>query len=49
MTGDCPPEYPRRLVSLFYETIWNIYEFVGINGRFVIANGDPTGTLEFCY
>lgn len=43
MTGDCPPEYPKRLVSLFYETIWNTYEFVGQDGQFVISNGDPTG------
>lgn len=43
MTGDCPTEFPERLISLFYETIWNTYEFVGQDGEFVIANGDTTG------
>ncbi|KAF8848886.1 hypothetical protein BDZ45DRAFT_753337 [Acephala macrosclerotiorum] len=43
MTGDCPSTYPERLPSLFYETIWNTYAFVGQNGTFMIANGDPTG------
>lgn len=43
MTGNCPDDYPVRLVSLFYETIWNTNEFVDQEGQFVIANGDPTG------
>jgi hypothetical protein len=49
MTGNCPPDYPKRLVSLFFETIWNTYAFVGVDGQFVIANGDPTGTCKFSY
>lgn len=44
MTGDCPAGFDTRLVSLFYETIWNTAAFVGTAGEFVIANGDPTGT-----
>lgn len=48
MTGDCPPEFPKRLISLFFETIWNTYEFVGVDGEFVISNGDPTGTYLSC-
>ena len=43
MTGDCPEGFPVRLPSLFYETIWNTYEFVDQPGQFVISNGDPTG------
>lgn len=43
MTGDCPSDFPERLPSLFYETIWNTYEFVGQAGKFILANGDPTG------
>lgn len=43
MTGNCPPDFPKRLVSLFYETIWRTEDFVGRDGEFVIANGDPTG------
>jgi hypothetical protein len=45
MTGDCPAGYPKRLVSLFYETIWDTHAFASRDGQFVIANGDPTGTL----
>ncbi|PGG99467.1 hypothetical protein GX51_06287 [Blastomyces parvus] len=41
--GFCPPGYPVRLVSLFFETIWDTPRFKGKPGRFVFANGDPTG------
>ncbi|KAI0835291.1 hypothetical protein F5Y06DRAFT_137624 [Hypoxylon sp. FL0890] len=43
--GDCPETHPHRLVTLFYETIWNTNapEFQGRSGQFVISNGDPTG------
>ncbi|KAI1768076.1 hypothetical protein GGR53DRAFT_34626 [Hypoxylon sp. FL1150] len=44
--GTCPDTHPYRLVTLFYETIWNTTEqgrFLGRNGQFVISNGDPTG------
>ncbi|KAI6093158.1 hypothetical protein F4821DRAFT_76382 [Hypoxylon rubiginosum] len=44
--GTCPDTHPHRLVTLFYETIWNTTEqgkFLGRNGQFVISNGDPTG------
>lgn len=43
MTGECPEGFPERLPSLFYEVIWDTYAFRGQQGRFVIANGDPTG------
>jgi hypothetical protein len=43
MTGTCPDAYPERLISLFYETIWDTYAFAGVDGQFVISNGDPTG------
>ena len=43
MTGNCPAGFETRLVSLFYETIWNTYAFKGVDGQFVLANGDPTG------
>ncbi|KAF8848098.1 hypothetical protein BDZ45DRAFT_698671 [Acephala macrosclerotiorum] len=43
MTGDCPSDFPERLPSLFYETIWDTYAFNGINGTFMIGNGDPSG------
>ncbi|CZR56548.1 related to glyoxal oxidase precursor [Phialocephala subalpina] len=43
MTGDCPSDFPERLPSLFYETIWDTYAFNGINGTFMMGNGDPSG------
>ncbi|KAI8933058.1 hypothetical protein NX059_009704 [Plenodomus lindquistii] len=41
--GVCPDDYPVRLPTLFYETIWNTYAFKGKAGQFVWSNGDPTG------
>ena len=43
MTGTCPDDFPVRLPSLLYEVIWDTNAFKSKNGRFVIANGDPTG------
>lgn len=43
MTGTCPDGFPERLISLFYETIWNTAAYIGVDGQFVISNGDPTG------
>ncbi|KAJ5908601.1 hypothetical protein N7495_001283 [Penicillium taxi] len=43
MTGDCPEGYETRLVSLFFETIWDTYAFKDVDGYFTLANGDPTG------
>lgn len=43
MTGNCPKSHPKRLISLFYEIIWNTAAFKGRNGRFVISNGDIQG------
>ena len=43
MTGSCPEGFPVKLPSLFYETIWNTYAFAGIDGQFVLSQGDPTG------
>ena len=41
--GECPPGYPKRTMSLFFETIWNTKPFKGVDGEFVISMGDPTG------
>ena len=41
--GNCPQGYDRRLITLFYETIVATDQFKGNDGRFVLANGDPTG------
>ncbi|TEY44679.1 hypothetical protein BOTCAL_0347g00100 [Botryotinia calthae] len=41
--GTCPEGFDTRLVSLFYETIWNTAAYKSTDGQFVISNGDPTG------
>ncbi|KAI9667182.1 MAG: hypothetical protein M1831_001359 [Alyxoria varia] len=41
--GDCPKSHPKRTASLFYETIWDTYQFKDKEGEFVLSNGDPTG------
>ena len=41
--GICPDTHPIYLPILFYETIWQTNAFKGLPGRFVFANGDPTG------
>jgi hypothetical protein len=43
--GDCPDGYTVRTPTLLFETIWATADFRGQDGRFVLANGDPTGTL----
>ncbi|KAA8573389.1 hypothetical protein EYC84_004975 [Monilinia fructicola] len=43
MSGDCPEGFDTRLPSLFYETIWNTAAYKGVDGEFVVSNGDPTG------
>jgi hypothetical protein len=43
MSGSCPEGFGTKLPSLFFETIWNTYAFKGMDGQFVLSNGDPTG------
>ncbi|EYE98561.1 DUF1996 domain-containing protein [Aspergillus ruber CBS 135680] len=43
MDGTCPEGFETRIVSLFFETIWNTYAFKDYEGYFVLAHGDPTG------
>jgi hypothetical protein len=44
-SGQCPATHPIRLVSIFYEVYFAVALFNALNngGRFVLANGDPTG------
>lgn len=46
--GNCPDTHTQRLVTLFFETIWdtNAAQFQGKSGSFVISNGDRTGKLR---
>ncbi|KAH8979366.1 hypothetical protein EDB86DRAFT_657912 [Lactarius hatsudake] len=43
--GLCPYTHPHHLVSIFFEVWFNAGQFYNLNdgGRFVLANGDPTG------
>jgi hypothetical protein len=43
--GQCPTSHPIHLVSIFYEVYFDVARFNALNdgGRFVLANGDPTG------
>lgn len=47
MTGTCPEGFETKLVSLFFETIWNTYAFVDYDGEFLLSTGDPTGKFPF--
>lgn len=44
-SGTCPSTHPYRLISLFYEIIWdtNAFKDSMTNAEFVLSNGDPTG------
>jgi len=44
-SGQCPSSHPVHLVSLFYEVWFDVAPYNALNdgGRFVLANGDPTG------
>ena len=42
-TGFCPDGFNVRTPVIFYETIWNTFDFVNQSGMFVIANGDTEG------
>lgn len=41
--GDCPDGFNVRTPVMFFETIWNTFDFVNQSGEFVIANGDTEG------
>jgi len=43
LDGTCPPGFPVRLPTLLYETIWDTQSFAGMEGEFVLSNGDTTG------
>ena len=41
--GVCPPGYPVQLMHLFFEVLYGVNDIKRDGGRFVFANGDPTG------
>jgi len=46
-TGKCPETHPRRLISIFYEVLFDTSPLKGewVNGKspFLLSTGDPTG------
>lgn len=45
--GVCPPGYPVHMMHLFYEVLYSVANINQDGGRFVFANGDPTGMINF--
>jgi hypothetical protein len=45
--GECPETHPVRLITLFYEKILDTAHFAKASGRYVLANGDPTGEVAY--
>ncbi|KAK4169116.1 hypothetical protein QBC43DRAFT_85493 [Cladorrhinum sp. PSN259] len=43
MNGDCPEGFNTKLPGLFFETIWDTAAFKGVDGEFVLSNGDVQG------
>ena len=41
--GNCPKGYDVPILQLLFETIYPTQNFVGKNGYYLFANGDPTG------
>lgn len=41
--GACPPGYPIQLMHLFYEVLYSVNNIALDGGKFVFAQGDPTG------
>ena len=45
--GVCPPGYPVHFMHLFLEVLYSVFDIKQDGGRFVFANGDPTGESLF--
>lgn len=45
MDGNCPESHPQHVPALLFETIWDTYAYRGLQGTFVLSNGDPTGMV----
>ena len=45
--GACPPGYPVQLMHLFYEVLYSVSKIALDGGKFVFAQGDPTGMRFF--
>lgn len=44
--GACPPGHPVQLMHLFYEVLYSVSDIALDGGKFVFAQGDPTGMLR---
>lgn len=47
LNGNCPEGFDVKLPGLFFETIWRTQDFVGMDGEFVISNGDVDGMSSY--
>ena len=47
--GACPPTHPVQLIHIFYEVLYSVNNIHKGGGRFVFAQGDPTGTQYFSF
>lgn len=43
LDGYCPPGFQTKTPTLFFETIWNVWEYKGYEGEYYLSTGDPTG------
>lgn len=43
--GDCPEGFRSRIPALYYETVWNTSSFDGVEGKFLLSNGDYSGKI----
>ncbi|KAF3084549.1 hypothetical protein TWF569_011557 [Orbilia oligospora] len=41
--GTCPDSHPRRLITMKFETLFDVAEFSDVDGEFVWATGDKGG------
>ena len=41
--GECSPDYPVHLMHIFFEVLYSVADIQQDGGKFVFANGDPTG------
>lgn len=42
--GECPPTHPVHFMHVFFEVLYSVGNIQQDGGRFIFANGDPTGT-----
>ncbi|KAK6361771.1 hypothetical protein TWF730_005486 [Orbilia blumenaviensis] len=41
--GECPDSHPRRLITLKFETLFDVAKFSDVDGEFIWSTGDDSG------